>query len=361
MRDRIKKIVDVINSLNLDGILLANLGYPSIDHNFIYTVQPRIGIFEGAALLITPEAAMLYVSRLEESAARALEAARKGELEIIPVDNPRQIYRDLKRFRRIGINMSFTPHTSYMKLAELGLSIVDVSEELEAIRMMKDEDEIELIRKASRIAEKALKETMTLDVRGMSESELKAELEYRMVKYGGEIAFPTIVAYDENAAFPHYTTGANNKHPEKLILIDLGVKYRNYVCDITRTFILSWDEELVKAYNAVLSSQLRAIEKIKAGVKAEEPDIEARNVIRSKGYPEYPHSLGHMIGVNVHEGRRLRKGQKYELRENMVFTVEPGIYLEGRFGIRIEDDVVVRRMGAEIITSFPKEPEKIRI
>lgn len=361
MKDRLDKIVEMINNLNLDGVLLTNLGVPMIDYNFIYIVQPRIGIFEGASLLITPDSAVLYVSRLEESAARALELARDGRLKVVPMDGYGKLHKDLKRLRRVGMNLKFTPYHIYKRVADLGLLVMDVSDELEEMRMVKDKDEIELIRKASRIAEGALRETIGLDVRRMRESELKAELEYRMVKYGGEIAFPTIVAYDENASFPHYTTGANDKLPEKLILIDFGAKYRNYVCDITRTFILSWEEEIVKAYKTVLSAQLKAIEMIRAGIEAEKPDIEARDTIKAEGYPDYPHSLGHMIGVNVHEGKRLRKGEKYKLIENMVFTVEPGIYLEGKFGIRIEDDIVVKRGGAEVITSFPKDPEQVKI
>ncbi len=361
MKDRLDKIVEMIDNLNLDGVLLTNLGVPMIDYNFIYIVQPRIGIFEGATLLITPSNSVLYVSRLEESAARELELARDGRLKVVTLDGYGKLRKDLKRLRRVGMNLRFTPYHIYKRVADLGLLVMDVSEELEEIRMVKDEDEIELIRKASRIAERALRETVSLDVRRMKESELKAELEYRMVKYGGEIAFPTIVAYDENAAFPHYTTGANDKLPEKLILIDFGAKYGNYVCDITRTFILSMDDEIVKVYKTVLSAQLRAIEKIRAGVDAEEPDIEARNTIKAEGYPDYPHSLGHMIGVNVHEGKRLRKGEKYKLVENMVFTVEPGIYLQGRFGVRIEDDIVVRKDAAEIITSYPKDSEQVRI
>ncbi len=346
--------MEIIEEYKLDGILLINLQHPLVDPNFLYFLKPKSGIFENSALLITGKERILFTTELEAPAAKGLGV----KIEI--ANSFRDLYKHIKRLSRVGINKKFLPASVFEKLKSLGIQLVDVSEELEEIREIKTKEEVELIREAIRISEKALSKVISSDVRKMREVELAAELEYYMKKYGSQgLSFDTIVAYDENSAIPHYKTGSNDKYPEKVILIDFGAKYRNYCSDITRTFILNKEEEILDVYNTVLEAQMRAIERIREGGIAENIDRVAREIIDEKYPGKFIHSLGHMFGIEIHEGKRLRPGQKWKLKEGMVFTVEPGIYLDGKFGVRIEDDVLVKKDGYEILTSFPKELEDV--
>ncbi len=352
-----EKAVKLIEELNLDAIVLINFEYPFVDPNFLYFTQPKSGIFEYSALIITKENARLFTSSLEFEAAKQIQG-----VEAIKFNKFDEIWREIKKFRRVGINSKFLPAKFYQKLTSLGLLVTDISEELEELREKKTKEEIEKVKKAIEISEKALKKiiynTNPLD---FDEKELKAELEYYMTKYGAEgFAFDTIVAFDENASLPHYKTGSNNKKPEKLILIDFGAKYQNYCSDITRTFILKEEKKIIEVYETVLEAQLRAIELAKEGELAANLDKAAREIIEKK-YPEkFVHSLGHMFGIQIHEGKRLYYTQQWKLERGHLFTIEPGVYLEGEFGIRIEDDIYINEKGEkEILTSFPKELDKI--
>ncbi len=356
---RLEKALGLLEELNLDAIVLLNLSYPQVDLNFIYLLQPESGLFEGSYLVLSRERAVLYTYRLEEPAAKRIDAVRSGAVEIEVIEKPEDVLKQLRKFRRLGMNLKFTPASTATRVRDMGVTLVDVSEEFDEMRMIKESSEIEAIQNAARAAEKALSVVYTVDIRETTERDLRAEIEYRMLKEGCEPAFQTIVAYDENASIPHYTTGSRDRKPRRLALIDLGAKCKWYVSDLTRTFLLEEDRELEDLYMAVLEAQSKAIDAIKPGIKAGEPDKIAKETLKSRGYQPYPHSLGHMIGLNVHEGRRLKEGETYELREGMVFTVEPGVYIPEKLGIRIEDDLAVGKQGANLLTSFRKELEDI--
>ena len=344
----------LIEDYNLSGILLINLEYPFIDPNFIYITQPKSGIFEYSILFYDGEI-NLYTNKLEFDAAKEI----RGKIYLM-----QNFYEQLKQFKkysRIGINAKFLPTKLFNFLKNLGIQLVDISEDLEEIREIKTKEEIENVKKAIKISEKALNKVLSLDLRELKEKELKAELEYYMNKYGASgFAFDTIVAYDENSALPHYRTGTNDKYPEKVILIDFGAKYNNYCSDITRTFILTNDKEIIEAYNTVLEAQTKAIEAIEIGKEAGEIDRIARNIIESKYGNVFIHSLGHMFGIEIHEGKRLYKDQHWKIKEGHLFTIEPGAYFKGKFGIRIEDDIYISKK-VEILTNFPKDIDFIRI
>lgn len=160
-----------------------------------------------------------------------------------------------------------------------------------------------------------------------------------------------------NGALPHGTPGDTKIKKGDLVLFDLGVVHKGYCSDITRTVAygeISAEQE--KIYNTALKAQLAAIEKVKAGVPAKEVDLTARNIIKDAGYGDYfPHRLGHGLGASVHEFPSITETNEMALQENMVFTIEPGIYVPGVAGVRIEDDIVVTKDGYEILTEFPKE------
>ncbi|MBI2315222.1 aminopeptidase P family protein [Candidatus Daviesbacteria bacterium] len=249
-------------------------------------------------------------------------------------------------------------------------------------RAIKTLEEIDKIKKAAKLGDKAFEYILEKIKPGVSEKEIAFELESFVKKYGADLSFPSIVAFGKNSAVPHHQTG-NTKLTGKgeFVLLDFGVKYKNYCSDMTRTVFLGKpSEKQQKIYQAVLAAQQKAIDfinkKLKAGkeIKAGEADKAARDYIVSKGYPGIPHSLGHGIGLEVHEHPFLSSKSKEVLKEGMVFSIEPGIYIpdfgpprpslarlrEARFageagGVRIEDLFVLEKDKLSNITHSPKQ------
>ena len=179
---------------------------------------------------------------------------------------------------------------------------------------------------------------------GVSEKDLKAELEYLMIKNGADKpSFDTIIAFSENSAIPHHKTSTATLKNNQPILIDFGCLYGGYCSDMTRTlFFGSPTEEFLKVYDAVLAAHLTAFDKITSGVPGIVADSYAREVLKNRGYDKYfTHSLGHGIGVKIHESPRLNVKSEYLLKDGNVFSIEQGVYLNGKFGVRIEDTVAL--------------------
>lgn len=234
---------------------------------------------------------------------------------------------------------------------------VSASKELREKRSVKTEDEIKKIANAQVIAQKSLQSVVPLIKVGVTERDIAAELLYSMQKLGAEnYSFETIVAFGENSAVPHHRTGNKKLEKNDLILIDMGAKADGYCSDMTRTFCLGEPkDELKKIHSIVLESQLYALENIRAGITGKEADSFAREYITSKGYGEYfGHSLGHGVGVEIHEFPRLSSLSDDILKPNMIVTCEPGIYIEGLGGVRIEDILVVKENGILNLTNFDK-------
>ncbi len=236
-------------------------------------------------------------------------------------------------------------------------SFESVDEIVRKMRMVKDEGEIEKIRKAVEIAERAFMDMLDFIKAGKTEREVAAYLEYRMKSHGAEKAsFDTIIASGERAALPHGVASDKVIKEGDIIVVDFGCVYDGYVSDITRMVSIGEPkEEHVKIHEIVVKAQDRAIENAKPGMKGSEIDALARDYIESMGYGrEFGHGLGHGIGIEVHEGPRISRMSEDVIEEGMVFTVEPGIYLEGRFGVRVEEDVVMRESGVEVLTKLDR-------
>lgn len=229
---------------------------------------------------------------------------------------------------------------------------------VDPLRMVKSEQEIAAIRQAVATNSAAFAEALKLVRPGMTETELAAELEYRMRRHGAEgPSFDTIVASGTRAALPHARPGAQPVLADRLLLIDMGATRGGYTSDMTRTVFLGTPGAFWKrAYRAVLEAQLAGIAAIRPGVAAAAPDRAARQVLAKHGLDkEFTHSTGHGLGLEIHEPPRLGRREKQKLRPGMVVTVEPGVYLEGKGGIRIEDTVLVTETGCEILTPTSKE------
>jgi len=239
--------------------------------------------------------------------------------------------------------------STYLKVKEAFPSVLEEEGFLNPVRAVKDEEELSYIVRAVQIAELALKSVLHLLKPGVTELEFRRELISAFFRFGGEgEAFPTIVASGEGSAIPHWKTSRKEIRDGEAVVIDFGTRYRGFVSDVTRTFLVGKvPSELKEIYDAVYSAQQLGIKALKSGKPCRSVDAEVRSYLEKKGYGRYfVHSLGHGIGVEVHEAPTLSSRSDEVLREGNVVTVEPGVYVPGLGGVRIEDDCVVTEEGA---------------
>jgi Xaa-Pro aminopeptidase len=229
---------------------------------------------------------------------------------------------------------------------------------VEELRVVKDGVEIDAIRRAGKLTVEVLAEVLPHVRPGVKEQDLAAEIEYRMRKKGAEgAAFETIVASGPRSAHPHARPSSKALQETELVIFDLGAILGGYAADMTRTVFLGKPSSRVrKLYSAVLKAQDEAVRTVRGGIKAGKIDSVARHVLAKQGVAQYfTHSTGHGVGLEIHERPRLGKGETTCLRAGSVVTVEPGVYLQGVGGIRIEDTVLVFPDGHEVLTPAPKE------
>lgn len=245
-----------------------------------------------------------------------------------------------------------------LEAAISGIQVVRSSELVEDLREIKDVDEIRRIRFAVDLAERAFSVIRASLRPERTEREVAYEIESQVRLFGGSgCSFPPIVAVGPRAALPHARPTDHQIRESGFVLIDWGAVGELYSSDLTRILVTGKiPPKLEKIYNIVLSAQEKAIARIKPGAVMKEVDAAARSVIAKAGYGKYfGHSLGHGIGLEIHEGPRLASNRNQLLRPGMVVTVEPGIYLPGFGGVRIEDDILVTRDGHEVLSQVPKQ------
>ncbi|MEW9110246.1 MAG: Xaa-Pro peptidase family protein [Cytobacillus gottheilii] len=239
-----------------------------------------------------------------------------------------------------------------------GAQFVSAEDKLRKLRMVKDEQELEIIREACALADYAIEVGCSEIAEGKTELDVLAAIEYALKKKGvNEMSFSTMVLTGANGASPHGTPGMTQMKKGDLVLFDLGVVWKGYCSDITRTVAFGdINDKQKEIYDTVLKAQLAAVEASRPGMTAADIDLTARNIIGEAGYGEYfPHRLGHGLGISVHEYPSLTETNPLQLEKGMVFTIEPGIYVPGVAGVRIEDDLAVTENGVEVLTKFPKE------
>lgn len=235
--------------------------------------------------------------------------------------------------------------------------LVELRDVVEKISAIKDDSEIAATRKACAITDRVF-ESLLHDIKpGMAESEIAAELTYRHRNFGAEKdAFDSIVASGERSALPHGRASDKKLKKGDFLTLDFGCFADSYCSDMTRTVVIGKaSAEQKKIYRTVLEAQERAVDAVRAGKTCEEMDGIARKIITDAGYGKnFTHGLGHGIGLEVHTAPRLGAGNKLALAAGMIITIEPGVYVPGFGGVRIEDDVVVREDGGEVLTKSPK-------
>lgn len=247
----------------------------------------------------------------------------------------------------------------YLHAALPGVEFVDAGESIASLRVIKDSAEVERMRQAAKIAQQALVETLSTLREGMSEKEIASELVIQLFRAGSdpELPFGPIVAIGENSANPHAVPSDRTLQKGDLLLIDWGAAFEGYFSDITRTFTFGQvDPELLKIGEIVMAANQAGRQAGKPGLEAGAVDRAARSVISAAGYgAEFFHRTGHGLGMEAHETPYIFKENATLLSPGMTFTVEPGIYITGKGGVRIEDDVVVTDSGLESLTDLPRQ------
>lgn len=239
------------------------------------------------------------------------------------------------------------------------LKLIGGGNPLEQLRVVKEATEIEMIKKAVDITDRCLAHLKTFIHKGIREWDIATEIVYFSRQQGAtDVSFPSIVGSGRGSSMPHYETSMTKRLENgDPILIDMGCTYKRYNSDLTRTLFLDHiDEEMAKIYHTVNQARQTAIESIRPGITTGELDAVARTIISDAGYGEYfSHSLGHGVGLDVHEFPRVKTGDTFVLPAGCVFTIEPGVYIPGKGGVRIEDMVLVTDEGYEILTNSPRE------
>ncbi len=315
-------------------------------------------------ILISPDKAYLLADF------RYIEAAREAvkDFEVIrPEGSMLSTIADLvseNNFKNIAIEESELSCEGFKRFCDKLPEAVlchGASEMLTRQRMVKLPYEIELMEKAQQITDAAFEHILTFITPEVTEADVALELEFFMRKQGAEAtAFETIAVSGCASSLPHGVP-SNVKLRKGFLTMDFGAKYKGYCSDMTRTVVIGKaDEEIKKVYNTVLSAQLAALDKIQSGMLCSDADEIARSVIREAGYgPAFGHSLGHGVGMFIHESPSVspKAGEDSRLAPGHVVTVEPGIYLEGKYGCRIEDMITIKEDGS--VYNFTKSPKNL--
>lgn len=357
---RVKKVLDAAKARNVDVVVVM----PGA--NLLYTFGFKGKVSERVILGFLPTRGepVLLLPELELPSAR--EASpwknfRTYKDEEGPAEALRQVAADLRLAGAcLGVEYGVMRLREYRLLQDVigQFNTVDASEFFAAARICKDAAELDCMRQAVAIVETALEKVLPEIRPGRKEVEIAARLEMVMRELGSEgTPFGTIVASGYRGALPHGRASDKTIEAGELVILDFGAVYKGYVADITRTVAVGRvSEELRRAYQVVYDAQHRAREGVGPGRTAGEIDALARDYITEAGYgPYFTHRTGHGLGLDAHEEPYIMKGSKLRLLPGMTFTVEPGIYLPGKGGIRIEDDVVVTERGFESLTRYPRE------
>ncbi|UFH65365.1 Xaa-Pro peptidase family protein [Clostridium cadaveris] len=270
----------------------------------------------------------------------------------------------IEKNKTIAIDKNW-PARFLLKLIDLGAGskFVSAATLVDTVRMCKDEEEKEFMREASRLNDMAIERLAQLTNKGFTEKEMASKLAEIYQDLGAEgFSFDPIIAYGANAADPHHEPDDSKGKTGDSVILDIGCKKNSYCSDMTRTVFLGEPSENAReVYEIVREANMRAIAMIKPGVKFSEIDATARDYITSKGYGEYfTHRLGHSIGIEVHDLGNVSAVNNEPVKEGMIFSIEPGIYIAGKVGVRIEDLVLVTKDGCEVLNKVSKELKVIK-
>lgn len=363
MLEKLKSLTEYMKKSNIDLVYIDEPDTVAYFTNFESNPHERI-----VALFVLQENSFLFIPALEKD--EAMEISEINDIitykdEENPWDIIHQELKDhILTTKKIGIQESTLIVERYKALQSLNSSLefIDMTDYLQHIRLVKTEDEIERMKVSGKYADKAIEIGCAALKEGITEQEVVAEIEYQLKKLGiSEMSFPTMVLFGDHAGSPHGNPSERKLKKKELVLFDLGVVKNGYTSDITRTVAFgepSREDQLI--YEVVLEAQSQAQKAVKSGITAGELDEVARTIIEKAGYGNYfTHRLGHGLGRSVHEFPSLAKGNDLIIQEGMCFSIEPGIYIPGKIGVRIEDCIYVTKEGASAFTKTSKKLKKI--
>jgi len=310
----------------IDAILIKNSSMPFIDENFFYFTG--IEGMEESIAIITPDGIEIIAPLLEKRDGIIVYKSRKERDEIL---------KKMLHGKKVGINGKAMVYEDYIHFKKM-FDLVDVGKRLQMKRAIKSREEIKKIKKAVRITKEILKK---IELEGRSERDVANEIKCMLAKKNAEEAFKTIVAFGKNSSMPHHMP--SNKKFLFPALIDMGARYESYCADITRTFM----KKKNKKYEIIEEALYLAIDSMEAGIKASQVYNKVEKFLDRHGI-KMIHALGHSIGIKVHDGLAINKKANFEIKENMVFAIEPAAYFK-KYGIRIEEDVLIKNGRARII------------
>jgi Xaa-Pro aminopeptidase len=364
LKARQKNVRDAIKELKLDGMLLTHP--PDLAYLTNFTGEDSVGLITEKDFTLVTD--FRYREQAEQEAGWLKLVLREGKMS----DAVASTLVNAK-VRRIGFEANFTTFGQVHAIDKAvqaiegakPVELVPLEDVMATIRKVKDDNEIDLIRKSVGVAEEAFDAIRSEIKEGQAENYLAGLLVFELRSRGASnSSFPVIVAAGANSSLPHYRPGETLIQRDQPLLVDWGALYKGYCSDLTRTLMVGRVNNKIKQiYKTALDAQNAAIAFLRPGVTTRQADQVARDVIDRAGFgKEFGHGLGHGIGREIHELPSMRKiGGEEELRPGMVVTVEPGIYLPGEGGVRIEDDVLITHSGCEVLSTLDRSFEGCHI
>jgi Xaa-Pro aminopeptidase len=355
-RSRQDKLREHLATTRFDGLLVSHL--PNIRYLSGFSGSAGLLLVEGAGSVFFTDVRYDTQAHEEVKAARVV-VARKTPLAAVAEFLSKR--RKRARGPTLGIESEHCTVSEKKRLTELvpaGVRLKNAPSLVERFRMVKDEDEIGLIRNAVKLGAEIFERAMEVLRPGVKEVEVAAEMELAARRSGAqEMSFPTIIASGARSALPHGRASLQPIHSGAFVVCDFGVILSGYCSDQTRTvWVGSVPEEARRTYEAVREAQQAAVEAVRPGTAVGEVDAAARKILRKAGLGRhFTHSTGHGVGLEIHESPRVANGQLEVLQPGMVITIEPGVYFPGKWGVRIEDMVAVTAGGREVLTPTSKE------
>jgi len=365
---RIAKLREILSKQKIEALLVSNFfnilyltGFKTLTSNereaFVLVAKNNIYLFTDSRYLDNN-----YQSTLNQNKFGSGQAINNLQLKLIEpnkglVNHLQDIIRD-EKIKALGFEAEDLRFYEYKKLQEAfkDITLYPTSKLVIKIREIKNEAEIKLIQKACEAGDQCLEEMVKIIKVGISEKEIAFKTEMWLKEKGYDLAFAPIVAIDANSAVAHYNTkdGEGVVKDGSVILIDFGVKYKDYLSDITRmVFLGKASDEIKKVYEILSNAQEKTIEKIADLESLKDVDDYCRKLITNYRLPNYPHSTGHGVGLEIHEYPKVSFNSPDRKLENQVFSIEPGIYFPGKWGMRVEDTVVIGKdLKAMVLTKF---------